>query len=85
MGVPVVSLVGRGHRSRVGKSLLTSAGRSELAAVDPAGFALAATTLAERARARGSDVLRQDSTSDATRWVEQVARLLASGGSTSAI
>ena len=46
MGVPVVSLAGRTHASRVGKSLLTRAGHPGWVAEDAAGFVRIATELA---------------------------------------
>jgi protein O-GlcNAc transferase len=46
MGVPVVTLAGGTHRSRVGASLLGSVGLGGLVARDPQGFADAATALA---------------------------------------
>jgi predicted O-linked N-acetylglucosamine transferase (SPINDLY family) len=46
MGVPVVSLAGRSHASRMGLSLLTAAGLAELACADEAGFVVAAAALA---------------------------------------
>jgi predicted O-linked N-acetylglucosamine transferase (SPINDLY family) len=51
MGVPVISLVGDQHRSRVGVSLLTRAGLAELLADDRAGYIDLAVSLAtDRAR-----------------------------------
>lgn len=51
MGVPVVSLVGRAHASRVGLSLLSAVGLSDLAASTREGFVAAAAGLAgDRAR-----------------------------------
>jgi len=46
MGVPVVSLVGDAHASRVGLSLLTAVGLSELAVDTPDAFVAAACELA---------------------------------------
>ena len=61
MGVPVVSLRGRTHTSRMGASILGAIGRSDWVAHDDAGFAALAAMLAAdvgalagwRARARG--------------------------------
>lgn len=57
MGVPVVTLVGRSHASRVGLSLLTQAGLEEWAAASPADYVRIATTLASDPARR--DELRQ--------------------------
>ena len=46
MGVPVVSLTGVAHRSRVGLSLLSAAGLPELAAPTPEDFVLLAKSVA---------------------------------------
>ncbi|WP_297527147.1 O-linked N-acetylglucosamine transferase, SPINDLY family protein [Thiohalobacter sp.] len=46
MGVPVVSLAGRVHRSRVGASLLAAIGRPEWVADDPARYVAIAAELA---------------------------------------
>jgi predicted O-linked N-acetylglucosamine transferase (SPINDLY family) len=46
MGVPVITLAGREHVSRVGASLLTHAGLPELIAQNPASFAQIAAALA---------------------------------------
>lgn len=54
MGVPVITLAGSEHVSRVGVSLLTHAGLPELIAPDRAAFTTIAATLA-RDRARLSD------------------------------
>jgi predicted O-linked N-acetylglucosamine transferase (SPINDLY family) len=51
MGVPVVSLAGRSHASRMGLSLLSAAGFAALAPDSEAGFLAAAADLAaDRAR-----------------------------------
>lgn len=51
MGVPVVSLAGEAHASRVGATLLGAVGLSELVAGDPAGYrAITARLAADRAR-----------------------------------
>jgi len=47
MGVPVVTLAGPTHASRMGASLLTAAGLSELVAGDAASFVRIAATLAQ--------------------------------------
>jgi predicted O-linked N-acetylglucosamine transferase (SPINDLY family) len=47
MGVPVMSLVGAGHRSRVGLSLLSTGGLGDLAAVSEEAFGQAAAALAQ--------------------------------------
>lgn len=47
MGVPVVTLEGSQHRSRVGSSLLRNAGLSELVARDEAGYVSVAAGLAK--------------------------------------
>lgn len=47
MGVPVVTLAGRTHVSRVGASLLGALGLGALVARDPAEFASLAARLAE--------------------------------------
>jgi protein O-GlcNAc transferase len=52
MGVPVVSMSGRAHASRVGLSLLHAAGLPELATGDEAGFVRTATALANDAPRR---------------------------------
>lgn len=49
MGVPVVTLAGRAHRSRVGVSLLTSIGREDLVANDVPSFARVAALAVEEA------------------------------------
>jgi predicted O-linked N-acetylglucosamine transferase (SPINDLY family) len=53
MGVPVVTMVGPVHPSRVGLSLLTAVGMPELAATTPEGFAAAAAKLASDLEALG--------------------------------
>jgi predicted O-linked N-acetylglucosamine transferase (SPINDLY family) len=62
MGVPVVTLSGDRHASRVGASLLTAVGRTRWIAGDWDGFvALAAAVAADRAgRARHPGALRED-------------------------
>ncbi|MGA1076745.1 MAG: hypothetical protein ACO307_16690, partial [Ilumatobacteraceae bacterium] len=51
MGVPVVTLLGEMHRSRVSASLLAAAGLSDLVASDPSDFVRIARELAgDRAR-----------------------------------
>jgi predicted O-linked N-acetylglucosamine transferase (SPINDLY family) len=69
MGVPVVSLVGEGHLSRVGASLLTAVGHAGWLAATPAAYvataarlaadpaALAATRAALRAELHASPLL----------------------------
>ncbi len=53
MGVPVVTLAGDSHVSRIGASLLHAAGVSECVAADAAGYtAIAASLAADRARLR---------------------------------
>lgn len=52
MGVPVVSLVGRQHHSRVGLSLLTSVGLGDLAPTRPEAYVAAAVALAGEASRR---------------------------------
>ncbi|MEA2734605.1 MAG: protein O-GlcNAc transferase, partial [Humisphaera sp.] len=47
MGVPVVTLAGRTHASRVGVSLLTSIGLTDLIAADEEGYIAAAARLAD--------------------------------------
>jgi predicted O-linked N-acetylglucosamine transferase (SPINDLY family) len=47
MGVPVVSLSGSTHASRMGLSILTAAGRSEWAAADTAEFVARCVALAQ--------------------------------------
>lgn len=47
MGVPVVALAGNCHRARVGASLLTSVGLTDLLATDIDGYVRAAKSLAE--------------------------------------
>lgn len=47
MGVPVVTLVGNEHRSRVGASLLNAVGLNELAATTPDDYIRIAQTLAQ--------------------------------------
>ena len=47
MGVPVVTLAGKVHRSRVGASLLSAVGLEELVANTPEGYVELAATLAE--------------------------------------
>jgi protein O-GlcNAc transferase len=51
MGVPVVSLVGRHHASRVGLSILSRVGLETLAAGSPDDYVAKATALAENQRA----------------------------------
>ncbi len=58
MGVPVVTLVGPSHASRVGLSVLANAGFPEWAATTPDGFIATCAALARDAQALG--VLRQD-------------------------
>ncbi|MBI1191202.1 MAG: tetratricopeptide repeat protein [Tepidisphaera sp.] len=52
MGVPVVSLAGRSHASRVGASLLRAAGLGELAATSPEAFVSIAAGIAGDAAKR---------------------------------
>lgn len=53
MGVPVVSLAGRTHASRMGLSILTAAGLAELAVADEEGFVARCAALAgDRERLR---------------------------------
>jgi predicted O-linked N-acetylglucosamine transferase (SPINDLY family) len=62
MGVPVVSLAGRAHVSRVGVSLLKRVGLSELIATDEANYVAVATKLAmdrERLEQISGERLRQ--------------------------
>jgi predicted O-linked N-acetylglucosamine transferase (SPINDLY family) len=47
MGVPVVTLCGRTHASRMGRSLLKAAGLGELVAETPEGYVQAVLTLAQ--------------------------------------
>jgi predicted O-linked N-acetylglucosamine transferase (SPINDLY family) len=58
MGVPVISLVGQHHASRVGLSLLTAAGLDVLAAADPDAYITLAVSLARNVEARR--LLRQN-------------------------
>jgi hypothetical protein len=51
MGVPVVTLAGDRHASRVGASLLSAAGCPESCATDPAGYVAAARAAAHAALA----------------------------------
>ncbi|HVS72930.1 MAG TPA: tetratricopeptide repeat protein [Phycisphaerae bacterium] len=46
MGIPVISLIGKAHRSRVGLDLLSAVGLSEFAAPTPDQFVAAAAALA---------------------------------------
>jgi len=57
MGVPVVTLAGRAHRSRVGVSLLTSIGREDLVANDVPSFAQVAALAVEEAGRPRRDLL----------------------------
>lgn len=50
MGVPTVTLAGKGHRSRMGASVLTALGLENLIASDSAGFRRIATNLAQDAK-----------------------------------
>jgi predicted O-linked N-acetylglucosamine transferase (SPINDLY family) len=53
MGVPVVTLIGRAHVSRVGFSLLSQVGLPELAASDPEQYVRVAAELAGDAKRLG--------------------------------
>ncbi|MBM4361662.1 MAG: tetratricopeptide repeat protein [Deltaproteobacteria bacterium] len=57
MGVPVITLAGRAHRSRVGVSLLSSIGREDLVANDVPSFARAAALAVEEAGRPRRDLL----------------------------
>ncbi len=52
MGVPVITLVGRSHAGRVGLSMLSAAGLSELCAPNPDAYARLAVELAKDAERR---------------------------------
>lgn len=54
MGVPVVTLVGDRHMSRVGLSLLTAVGRAEWAAANPDEYVRIAAELASDAPKRAA-------------------------------
>jgi predicted O-linked N-acetylglucosamine transferase (SPINDLY family) len=58
MGVPVVSLTGDRHASRVGASLLSAAGSPQWSVQDPAGFVTVAREAARIARADPASRLR---------------------------
>jgi predicted O-linked N-acetylglucosamine transferase (SPINDLY family) len=78
MGVPVVTLAGKTHTSRVGVSLLTNAGLSELIARSPEEYAQLAATLAgdlpRLSRLRGTlrGRLEQSPLMDAPRFARDI-------------
>lgn len=79
MGVPVVTLAGEGHRSRVGVSLLTAAALPDLAAPTPGAFAATAAALAgdgpRRATLRSSlrATLTNSALCDASAFADRLA------------
>jgi predicted O-linked N-acetylglucosamine transferase (SPINDLY family) len=78
MGVPVVTLAGGTHVSRVGVSLLTHAGLGELVAESPRQFVRIATELAHDQARRGQlrstlrERMRQSSLMDAPRFARNI-------------
>ena len=74
MGVPVVTLAGKAHRSRVGVTLLTCAGLQDLAADEPGGYVRIASDLAangsrlQELRRTLRDRLRTGALTDALRF-----------------
>lgn len=81
MGVPVVTLKGESHRSRVGASLLHSAGLDDLIADDEAGFARAAALAADRAVWPRRDLLRGTTLADPRRFAEDFLATLVENAS----
>lgn len=79
MGVPVVTLAGEGHRSRVGASLLNSANLGELVATDEQGFARAAGLAAERVGGARGDLLRGTCLADPQGFAADFFATLAAG------
>jgi Flp pilus assembly protein TadD len=85
MGVPVITLAGETHASRVGASLLTAVGLSELIATDEEGYVRLAMALAGdasrvgamraglRARVAGSELC------DGAGWCREFERVLVGG------
>jgi predicted O-linked N-acetylglucosamine transferase (SPINDLY family) len=82
MGVPVVTLAGRAHASRVGVSLLTVAGLPELITRDPEEYIRVAAELASdrdrlaRLRAGLRDRLRASALCDAPGYARRVEQTL---------
>ena len=80
MGVPVVTLAGKTHASRVGVSLLTNAGLPELIACDAAGYVAIAAALASdparlaEMRATLRDRMAASPLMDAPRFARSVER-----------
>jgi protein O-GlcNAc transferase len=78
MGVPVVSLAGRTHVSRVGVSLLSNAGLGELVAESPERYVRIATELAQDAdrlsqmRLTMREKMRQSPLMDAKRYAGDI-------------
>ena len=82
MGVPVLTLRGRTHTSRMGASILSAIGRSDWIAVDDAGFVACAAAVASdlaglaRWRAQAREYLRASPLLDAARFTRDFERLL---------
>ena len=82
MGVPVVSLRGRTHTSRMGASILTAAGQQQWLAASDAEFVAKAVALAHdeaqraRWRSQARDTLRHSPLLDAPRFAADVEQLL---------
>lgn len=82
MGVPVVSLRGRTHTSRMGASILTAAGQQQWLANSDAEFVAKAVALAHdepqraRWRSQARDTLRHNPLLDAPRFAADVEQLL---------
>jgi len=82
MGVPVVTLAGDRHASRVGASLLSAAGCPESCVTDPAGYVAAARAAAHAAladpagRARRRDQLMTSLLLDRTRFAAHFAAVV---------
>jgi predicted O-linked N-acetylglucosamine transferase (SPINDLY family) len=82
MGVPVVSLVGPSHVSRVGLSLLSAVGLADLAVGTREGFVRAASNLAQdrarlgRLRATLRDTLRTSPLGDGPAYAREFARAM---------
>jgi predicted O-linked N-acetylglucosamine transferase (SPINDLY family) len=77
MGVPIVSLAGEHHASRVGLSLLSAVGQPVWAANDPAGFAQAAQQLARDLpdRATLREQLRRSPLCDTVGFARKIERI----------
>ena len=82
MGVPVITLAGDGHRSRVGVSLLRTIGRPEWATGDVDAFAAAAVAALEPRRQSRRDLVEDTPLRDPAGFAADFAAMLDSAAET---